>query len=299
VYDEVPYATGGNGYYTYMICLLKELGLPLFILTIVSIGFALYKREAWDYILLLFVGGTYLMLGGTDFLVQDRYLMIIMIALFFLNGRFLDVVMRELFGEGRKGSLVLVAAAVLILGIPLSKSVEYVRTLTEENTSVVSKRWIEENIPAGSKLLLDAGRTIITFGPRINQCREKLEEQLSIIKNLKEGETYDSPLVRIVDSTSAIYFELLLKNMPAVTYDITTTELGKKVETVEYYRTNGYDYFIHNKDFRFRMEEPLTSRKYPKSLQFYGSFDKEFKLIKTFSPSMARSGATIEIYKIR
>jgi hypothetical protein len=299
VYDEVPYAIGGNGYYTYMILLLGELGFPLFILTIVSIGYALYKRETWDYVLLLFVAGTYLMLGGTTFLVQDRYLLIIMVALFVLNGRFLDTVVRKVFGEKRRGSLVLIAAVLLILWIPLSKSVKYVRTLTEENTSVVSKKWIEANIPANSKILIDAGRTIISSGARLNDSRENVEKKINIIKNLKKGETYDSPLVRIVDSSSAIYFELLLKNMPEITYDLTSTELGRKVETPDYYRKNGYDYVIHNSELSYFLNNPLWREKYPKSAKFYDSLDNEFELIKTFEPSLTNSGSTIKIYKIR
>lgn len=239
------------------------------------------------------------MLGGTDFLVQDRYLLIIMVALFILNGRFLDVGVRKAFGEKRIGVLVFFAAALLILWIPLSKSVKYVRTLTEENTSMASQKWIEANIPTNNKILIDAGRTIISSGPRLNESRENLQKKINVIKNLKRGETFDSPLVRIVDSSSAIYFELLLKNMPEITYDLTSTELGRRVEMPDYYKRNGYDYFIHNRDFRFRIDDPLWRQKFPKSAKFYDSFDQEFKLIRTFNPSATRSGSTIEIYKIR
>jgi len=299
VSDEVPYAMGSNAYYDYIKILYREFGAPLFLVTLIGIGYGLYKRDDWDYILVAFAIGMYAILGGTTFLVQDRYLMTVFIALFLLTGRFIDDVLGKLRISRGKKAIILTMALGVLLASPFVTSVKFVRTLSEENTSVVSKRWIEENIPAGSRVLLDAGRTIITFGPRINQCREKLEEQLSIIRNLKQGETYDSPLVRIVDSYSSIYFELLLKNMPEITYDLTSTELGRKVETPDYYKRNGYDYFIHNTDLRFRIEDPVWREKYPKSAEFYDSFDKEFKLIKTFSPSARRSGSTIQIYKIR
>ncbi|MEI9475113.1 MAG: glycosyltransferase family 39 protein [Deltaproteobacteria bacterium] len=299
VYDEVPYAMGGSGHYTYMVLLLRELGLPLFILTIVSIAYALYKRETWDYIFILFVGGTYLMLGGTAFLVQERYLMIIMVALFVLNGRFLDVVVRKPFAGKRYGSLILTATALLVLGIPLSRSVGYVRTLTQENTGKASKRWIENNVPANSKLLIDTGRTIISSGPRLNESKENLERKLRIIKNLRQGETYDSRLTRIVDSSSSIYFELLLKNIPEVTYDITTTELGRKVETFEYYRKEGYQYIITNDEVTWRAYDKRWAEKYPVSSRFYRNIDKEFEVLKEFKPSPTRSGPTIIVYKVK
>jgi hypothetical protein len=139
---------------------------------------------------------------------------------------------------------------------------------------------------------------MITSGPRISQSREKLEAQLNIIQNLKEGETYDSRYVKIVDSYSSIYFELLLKNMPEITYDITTTELGRQVESVEYYKENSYDYFIHNQDLNFRIQDPNWREKHPQSAAFYDSFKKNYTLVKTFDPSPTRSGSAIQVYRI-
>lgn len=299
VSDEVPYAIGGNAYYTYILLLYKEFELPLFLLSVVSLIYALYKREEWDYILVSFIIGLFLVLANTDFLVQNRYLMTMFPAIFLLSGRFLDSIFNKFFISEKKRAAILVIICALILAFPLINSIKYVRTLTKDNTSIASKKWIEENIPANSKILMDAGRTIITSGPRLNQSREKLEEKLNIIRNLKDGETYDSAIVKIVDSYASIYFELLLKNMPEITYDITTTELGTKVETAEYYKNNGFDYFIHDKNLDFRITDPLWREKFPKSAEFYDSIDKEFKLIITFSPSSKRSGSTIKIYTIK
>jgi hypothetical protein len=136
-----------------------------------------------------------------------------------------------------------------------------------------------------------------------NQLQElthlKQRGTLFIIKNLKPGETYDSPQVKIVDSSSAIYYELLLRNMPEITYDITTTEHGRRVESADYYRKNGYQYFIHNEGLRWRIDDPLWKKKYPESARFYDTLDKEYGLIKTFQPSPTRGGSTIKIYKIQ
>jgi len=188
---------------------------------------------------------------------------------------------------------------ILLSFYPLMNSLKYVITLTEENTSVTSKRWIESNISPGSKILIDAGRTVISSGPRLNQSREKLEEQLKVIRNLKDGETFDSPQVKIVDSYAAIYFEILLRNMPQTTYDITTTELGRNVESIDYYRENGFDYIIHDEGLNYRIKDPIWRKKYPISVEFYESLDKKLQLIKTFSPSRTRSGPIIKIYKVR
>jgi len=298
VYDEIPYAIDDNAYFTYLVLLTKEFGIPLFLLSIASLSYAIYKRESWDYIFIIYLIGIYLILSSTTFLVQDRYLMTLIPILYLLNARLIDSVINKITLLSRQKIISLTIVCVLVLLIPVTNSIVYVRTLTDENTSKVSKKWIEKNIPAGSNILMDAGRTIITSGPRLHQSREKLEEKLNIIRNLKEGETYDSPMVKIVDSYSSIYFELLLKNIPEITYNITSTELGRKIESIEYYKNNGFDYFIHNKALEFRIKDTLWRQKYPKSAKFYDSIDEEFELIKIFRPSETRSGSTIVIYKI-
>lgn len=298
IYDEVPYAIDGNAYYTYVLLLFQEYGLPGFLLMVSGIIYALYKRENWDYIFLVFISVIYVVLSSTSFLVQDRYLMTLLPILLLLSARLLDVIINSIIMSNNTRIISYTIIVIVIIFYPLFNSIKYVVTLTDENTSQISKKWIENNIPAGSKLLMDAGRTIITAGPRLNQSKENLEKKLKLIKNLKEGETYDSPQVKIVDSYSSIYFDLLIKYMPKITYDITSTELGRKLEETEYYKIHGYEYFIHNTDLEYRINDPLWRKQYPKSAKFYDSINDKFTLIKEFNPSNTRSGPTIKIYKI-
>ena len=299
VYDDVPYMMGDNTYFIYLRLLNLEFGLPLSLLTMASLIYAVYKRDNWDYILITFIGAIFLVLSNTNFLVQNRYLMVVLPALYLLTGRFLDSFLNKFSISQRRQGAILSVVIILLSFYPLMNSLKYVITLTEENTSVTSKRWIESNISPGSKILIDAGRTVISSGPRLNQSREKLEEQLKVIRNLKDGETFDSPQVKIVDSYAAIYFEILLRNMPQTTYDITTTELGRNVESIDYYRENGFDYIIHDEGLNYRIKDPIWRKKYPISVEFYESLDKKLQLIKTFSPSRTRSGPIIKIYKVR
>jgi hypothetical protein len=297
-FDAIPYSQ--NGYLTYLRILLgTEYGIPLFILVITGLVYSIVKRENGDLILFPLCILHFLMIGGTDFLVQDRYLMLLIPPSLILGSRFLVNTLDRISSPKAFSNRLLVGLCLIFIIIPLYHSGKYVLSVTGPNTSELSKEWIEKNIPPGSKILMDAGRTLITSGPRLNQSREKIEEMVRKVKQLKPGETYDSLHVRIVDSYSAIYFELVLKNMPEITYDLTSTELGRKVEMPDYYKKNGYDYFIHNKGLSFRIEDPLWRQKYPKSAEFYDSFDREFKLLKTFSPSATRSGSTIKVYQVK
>jgi hypothetical protein len=299
VYDEVPYAIVGNAYYTYLLLLYKDFGLLLSLLTAFSLIYALIRRSNWDYIFIPFIVSLYLLLSNTEFLVQNRYMITMFPILFLLNGCFLESVTKKIVTSDAIRNMAITGILIAVSIHSVTNSLIFVRTLTEENTSVVSKKWIETNIPSGSKLLVDAGRTMITSGPRLNESRENIERKLEVICNLKPGETYDSPQVKIVDSSSSIYFELLLRNMPEVTYDITTTELGRKVEGAEYYKKNGYQYFIHNEGLKWRTEDPLWRAKFPESARFYDSINQKYVLIKSIEPSTTRSGSTIKIYKIQ
>lgn len=240
----------------------------------------------------------FLILANSSYLVDKRYMMTMVPVLYLFAARWVDVSCAALVESPRIRYGVLSIVAAVLIGYPLIRSLEAVSSLRDENTSKVSKRWIEENVPAGSKLLVDAGHTIITSGPRLNQSKRRLEEQLATIRNLKEGQTYDSPQVKIVDSYSSIYFELLLRRMPAITYDITTTELGREVESIEYYREQGFDYVVHIRDLRHWLDDPIWRKKYPKSAAFYESIDKELELLQTFAPSRWRSGETIQVFRI-
>jgi hypothetical protein len=299
VYDEVPYAQEGSGYRAYLSILVSGFGWPMAATMAAAMVYAVVGKSGRGMVLALYVGTMFLLLGGTTFLVQDRYLMILFPGLFLLVGKMIDDVACRLGSTKQVAAVLCLVATGALLIAPVHKSIDYVITLTEENTSVVSRKWIESNIPAGSKLLVDAGRTIITFGPRLNQSKERLEEQMNVIKALKEGQTFDSPLVRIVDSYAAVYFELLLRDVPKISYDITSTELGRNVELPLYYRDAGFDYFIYNSTFDYRSSDPLWRVKYPKSAQFYDTFREHFTLVQEFAPSKTRGGSVIAVYRIR
>lgn len=294
VYEEVPYAMNDNGFYTYAILLYKEFGPLLTILTLGALVMAAIKRTSWDLTLLAFLIIMYGILGGTTFLVQNRYLMTLVPVMFLLVGRLVDV------GVSRMGIFqvpAMVSIVVASAATPFYQAVIQTRSLTEENTSVISRQWIESHIPSGSKILIDGGHTILTAGPRLQQSRDKLAQQLEIIQSLKEGQTYDSPQVKVVDSYAAIYFELLLKTNPTVTYDLTTTELGRQIESLEYYVEQGYEYYVHNGDFEDNMGDPNWRTKYPQSASFFGLLGTSLELIATFTPDRYRSGPLITVYR--
>ncbi len=299
VYDQVPYAVGDSGYHTYLLLLYGEMGAPLFVCTVAAVAYGILKRDQWSVLMVACLVVVFGVLGSTTYLIQNRYFMSLLPLLYILNGRLLDDVVSRLGRPVWRGAIGLTAMFGVVTFVPAKESLAFTRTLTDRNTSSIAKEWIEENIPAGSKVLIDAGHTIITSGPRLSQSREKLESQLNQIRNLKEGETFDSPQVKIVDSYSAIYFELLLRNVPRVTYDLTTTELGRQIQPLQYYLDNGFEYFIHNGDISDNFSSHMWKAKYPQSATFYHSLDTSLELVQSFEPMETRSGQPVRIYRFK
>lgn len=294
VYDEVPYAMQDNGFYTYAIIIYKEFGLLLTLLSVGALLMAAVKRTSWDLTFLAFLIIMYVILSGTTFLVQNRYLMTLVPVMFLLVGRLVDA---EVSRTGILQVPVMVGIVAASAAGPYYQAMIQTRSLTEENTSVISRQWIERHIPPGSKILVDGGHTILTSGPRLHQSREKLTQQLEVIRSLKEGQTYDSAQVKIVDSYAAIYFELLLKTNPTVTYDLTTTELGRQIEPLEYYVEHGYEYYVHNGDYDDNLSDHNWRTKYPQSTRFFESLGTSLELLATFTPDRYRSGSVIKVYR--
>lgn len=294
VYEEVPYAMNDNGFYTYALLLYKEFGPLLAVLTIGALVMAAIRRTSWDLTFLAFLITMYGILGGTTFLVQNRYLMTLVPVVFLLVGRLLDSAVSHM----RTFQVpVIVSIVVVSASAAFYQTVIETRSLTEENTNVISRRWIESHIPSGSKVLIDGGHTILTAGPRLQQSREKLTQQMEVIRALKDGQTFDSAQVKIVDSYAAIYFELLLKTNPPITYDLTTTELGHKIEPLDYYVEHGYEYYVHNGDYEDNLTDHNWRKKFPQSTRFFESLGTSLELLATFTPDRYRSGPVIKVYR--
>ena len=74
--------------------------------------------------------------------------------------------------------------------------------------------------------------------------------------------------------------------------------LGTQIKSVDYYKENGFDYIITS-GITWRLKQEEWRKKYSKSVEFYESLDKNFKLIKTFKRTAINSGPTIKIYKVK
>jgi 4-amino-4-deoxy-L-arabinose transferase-like glycosyltransferase len=292
--DIRDYWTPVNGYKFYFFSLYRNLGLPLLILTLLSLLYYLFKPKKEDLLTLSFPLPFYLVMANSKWVLTDRYMIPIYPFLSILAAAFVVEIMKRL---PHRKKMVIASLLILMLITPVIKVALFKISLLDQNTRYWAKEWIEANIPPGSKILIDSGRTINTYSPPIFNNRENLISIMDRIETLQEGQTFDDS--RIVDSKSSVYFKYLLNNLPEITYDLTSTELGTKAKSPEYYRKNGYDYVITSSLVKWRAYNDKWASQYPEAANFYKSLDKGFQVVREFKPSLTRSGPTITIYKVK
>ena len=103
----------------------------------------------------------------------------------------------------------------------------------------------------------------------------------------------------LVNQQGLILYEMMLKSIPNIAYDITSTYRGLNVEDLDYYIKNGFEYAIISHDVVSTLRSQKNRKLYPKSNAFYNEVQKELTLLKTISPGKFNSGDTFYVYSFR
>ena len=132
----------------YMKVLYHGMGLPLFLIAILGIIFAVLRREKKDILLLFWIIFNYLILVFMSPLHDRhmRYMLIMLPFLVIIASQFIMVIQ----AKARKipGFLL-----ILLMFLPsLFYSLGYDQVFMSENTRTTAGKWIAQNIPAGSSI---------------------------------------------------------------------------------------------------------------------------------------------------
>ena len=160
--DHPGAASAANSYKSYFLFLIDGFGLIPFILSIFGIAYLMVKDKKKGLFLLIFPLLFFLFIGRYKVHFPRNLLAIIPFLSIF--GGLLTAAAVDIFKRYRKSELkVLLLAGLVIFSMAGlygvyeqgGKSYKYVKRITLPNTRWESTLWINENLPAGSKIVLE------------------------------------------------------------------------------------------------------------------------------------------------
>ena len=290
------------GFIAYPLFYYKSMGLLISIATLLALLNAFLDRARKKIVILTFIFPFFLMMGSLKSLVAPYYLIPILPVLFLLVADYLSLQHSRLKDRGLclgGASRVLLILFISVFFFTPAKNVGYhVFSLSGANTRYLAKDWIEANIPPGSKILMDSGKSINSSAPPVAENRESLER---IIRKTNENISQGKIVHEMVDKNALVYYELLLRTVPEKSYDITSTMFGLEVKTIDHYMAEGYQYFIISRERKESRAGNYAKENMPDVARFYTSLDvdKRVHLIQVIAPTLKNSGDTFFIYMLK
>jgi len=220
--------------------------------------------------------------------------------------------MKKEWAKQKNFVLALICGLLILPGSYLIVRYDY--RVAHKDTRLLAKEWIERNIPAGTKVLLDER------GPKVQWSRENLQELYRVAKK----EAGVGPFTTHLE----IYYQYRLGAVQGITYDITEIshpwwlpeerssgvtrlELEKDRDTgnplkargvmpLDYYQQNGFEYVItHSSAYAGYWNETKRVR-FPSISRFYRELFENATLVKEFKPHVwHRPGPEVQIFRIR
>ena len=264
------------------------MGLPLLLVSIAGVLYGVYNRKKEDVLLIAFVLIYYVMFSFSknQQLYYPRYMMPILPVLSLLGSSLLCKINSKIPVNIQTATL-LIFSCILIVE-PGYRIVLKDYQYSHKDTRTFAKEWIEKNITAGSKILIEGSRTNVVQGTV--PLKNNRENILKSIENYKDKEL-----------GKAKYLKLGLSVLSGVTYDLTMVgppidDLDFRLKPISYYKRIGVEYMV------LRPDVYLHHRKLKKEFEYFVQSlksDPEVKLIKRFEPDrLTRPGPAIEIYQI-
>lgn len=285
------------GYVSYFFDIARQMGLFLFVLLLVSLSSVLvWKKRDEKFIVFSFICLFYLLLGSSRHMVSTSYMLPLYPFFYLVISIFIIDILSEISIFNRI-KIILLGVIVLSLSIiPAVRTAQYKISILGPNTRILAKKWIELNIPTNSRILMDSGKNFNTFAPLIaeneialNRLLNKTEDDIKT-DNIRK-------LSGLISKQGLVMYEMLLKTVPDIAYDITSTHRGLNLKTIEYYKNNNFDYAIISQDVASVFNTEGGKKLYPDSAAFYKKIPKELTLIKKISPGKYNSGDIFYIYK--
>ena len=169
---------------------------------------------------------------------------------------------------------------------------------TNSDTRIMAKEWIEANVPARARILMDGSRSRFIQSPPLNGDMTTVGRRLAqVSKRSREGKTVS----RGISQRMLRLYREARKGLDGPTYELHSTVWGLAVQDPSYYVRNCFDYIIMSSEISKLYSREINRKSFPKSARFYEQLDKDSRFRREYFIDplpWERSGPTISVYKV-
>ena len=292
----------GGDWSWYIMILLRNYNFALSFTALLGAGLGFWRRERWPMIWSVLSAVFLGIMFASDRGPSERYLLPIMPGLWLLSS--LGVVEMS-----RRRWWLIAPGLACVVALPLVVLIRQDYEWTKPDTRVIAKGWIEANLPAGSKILMDGMRYRFVQSPPL------WPDQITVARLAAQAGGESERINRTgVQSylpgeagwggaskgTWTLYAEAM-KRVKGPTYALHSTVYGLGVEDLTYYVQACFDYIIISSYNSRRYTSDINRKRFPRSAQFYGGLntDSRFRVVYSVAPiPWKRPGPVITAYKV-
>lgn len=290
----------------YPISLWKTMGPGAALLSMLGFIYIVFRLEKSGLLLLSFPVGSILFFScfphRSDYNMIPIFPLMVVVA-----ARFLNAVIDKFRLSKEVSNVAIVSVLACTIFLPVYQIVSWDIIHSHTDTRTLAKKWIEQNVPDGSRILLDSGKYYVgTIGVPLNDSRENIKKKYnkSLTPNDIEKQFFEGARFSKYQHESTFYHYLLETvhdpsyNLVRMTHDHSSPYTD--LQTLDFYRAKGIQYVI----IISSVYRAYLSSNYPhltkasKYRSFYASLGKKSVLLKEFPSSPDRPGPTIKIYKL-
>jgi 4-amino-4-deoxy-L-arabinose transferase-like glycosyltransferase len=292
----------GGDWSWYVIILVKNYNFTLTLTALLGAGLGFWRRERWPMIWSVLSAVFLGIMFAADRGPSERYLLPVVPGLWLLSS-FAVVEFSQ-----RRWWLIAPGLACVV-ALPLVVLVRQNYEWTKTDTRVIAKRWIEANLPAGSKILMDGMRYRFVQSPPL------WPDQVTVARLAGQAGGESERITRTgvqsylpgeagwagaSNRTWTLYAEAM-KRVNGPKYALHSTVYGLGVEDLNHYIQACFDYIIISSYNSTRYTSDTSQKRFPKSARFYSALntDSRFRVLYSVAPiPWKRPGPVITVYKV-
>lgn len=247
-----------------------------------------FRRHRWDIILFVMAISFVLVMYAADRPGNERYLLPIMPAFWLLAARAAATV------GGTRPAMIL-AIVLIIAALPTFDIAKTNYMFTRPDTRVLAKHWIEANVPAGSKILMDGMKYRYIQSPPLNP------DEATVRRRVGNAEKEGADLSRGVSSRTLALYAQAMAQVTGPRYELHSTVYGLNVQDLDYYPQACFEYIVTSSANSTRFDDPRVADRYPRGARFYHDLpeDPRFEAVYSVEPvEWQIQGPKITVYKV-